>query len=221
LLAAVLTLGVMTAARAEVFRWRDAEGGVHFGDELPPNARAEPLQVRPQASKLTPEQAAQEVQRLRNVAEARRAAEQAKKTQTSAEANKALLERAARVNRCEQAKWALAALESGRPVYRDEQGMLRIKRPPGQGDAYEGKREYLEESVRNAEITRHRQLLTKDCDGLPSAADRRETDDAIRMAEHCEQAAADLRVLSQPGAGASPELLAARRAFLSTNCAPR
>ncbi len=211
----------MTVAHAEVFRWRDADGGIHFGDQLPPNVRAESMSVRPQPSKLTPEQAAQEVQRLRNVAEARRAAEQAAKTQTSTEANKELLDRAARLNRCEQAKWALSALESGRPVYRDEQGMLRIKPPPGQGDAYEGKREYLEESVRNAEISRQRQLLTKDCDGLPTAADKRETDDAIRMAEHCEQAAADLRVLSRPGAGASPELLAARRAFLSTNCAPR
>ncbi len=213
--------GVIVEVPAEIFRWRDADGGIHFADKLPPDARAEPLNVRPQASKLTAAQATQEIQRLRDEAEARRAADQAKKTSSSAEAKQKLLDRAARLNRCDQAKWALSALESGRPVYRDEQGMYRIKRPPGQGDAYEGKREYLEEGARNAEITRQRQILSKDCDGPPTAADKQQTDDAIRMAEQCEKAAADLKVLSQPGAGASPELVAARRAFLSSNCTPR
>lgn len=215
---AMVSLCAIAAVQAEIYRWRDADGGTHFGDTPPHEVRAELLKVYPQASKLTPEQAKQEVQRLRDVEAGHREADQAKKAAAGAQAKKNLLESAARLERCEQAKWALSALESGRPVYRDERGMFRIKRPPGQGDAYSGLRDYLDDGARNVEISRQRTLMTKHCDGSPTASDMRDTEDAIRMAEQCEKAAADLKVMSQPESGAADEVLAARQAFINTHC---
>ena len=60
--------------------------------------------------------------------------------------------------------------------------------------------------------------MTKHCDGSPTASDMRDTEDAIRMAEQCEKAAADLKVMSQPESGAADEVLAARQAFINANC---
>lgn len=214
----LVSLCAMPVVQAETYRWRDAEGGTHFGDSPPPNVQAERLTVHPQPSDLTPEQAKQEVRRLRDVEAARRKADEAKKTQASARTKQNQIKRAAGRERCEQAKWALSALDSGRPVYRDEQGMYRIKRPPVQGDAYTGQRTYLDDNARNAEIDRQQKLIARHCETLPTAADMEQTAEEIRMAETCEKAAAELRDLSQPEARASAEALAASRAFMDANC---
>ena len=42
---AVLVLSASPAGGAEAWRWRDAEGGVHFGDRPPPGAAAERLRL--------------------------------------------------------------------------------------------------------------------------------------------------------------------------------
>lgn len=214
----VVCLCATTVVQAEIYQWRDADGGTHFGDNPPPNVRAERLTVLPQPTDLTPQQATRDVQRLRDVEAARREADKAKDDRAYARAKQTLIDRAAGLERCEQAKWALSALDSGRPVYRDEQGMYRVKRPPGQGDAYTGERAYLDDAARSAEIDRQQKLIAQYCATPPTVADLQQTEEEIRMAETCEKAVADLRDLSQPEARASPEALAASRAFIDTNC---
>lgn len=200
------------------YRWRDAEGGVHFGDKPPAGVVAEPLKVRPQPSRLTPAEADAEVRRLR-AAEASRAETAARQKATATAAERARAERqAARQQRCEEAKWALAALDSGRPVYRDEQNRYRIKRPPVQGDAYTGKREYLDEATRQREIAVEKRRIAENCGGQPTPAERARTEEEILHAEECEKAAADLQLMLQPQSGATDEDIAARRAFLNGSC---
>lgn len=202
----------------ETWRWRDQNGDVHFGDTPPAGVAAERVEVQAPPSRLTPAEAQAEIDRLRGEREAAATAEAARARELARNWQRSLAAQAARRDRCERAKWALAALESGRPVYVDEQGMFRIKRPPGQGDAYEGARDYLDEARRAREIARQKRLFAKNCDGPPTAADRARTEDEIRTAEACEKAAADLDVMLAPQSGASEEEIAARRAFLSEHC---
>lgn len=213
----VTSLCAMAAVQAEIYRWQDAEGGTHFGDSPPADVRAEPLTVLPQPSDLTPEQA---TPRLRDEEAASSEADEATEAEAATQARQAFQDRAAALDRCEHAKWALVALDSGRPVYRDEQGMYRAKPPPGQGDAYTGERTYLDGAARDAEIDRQQELIATHCETPPTPAALRQTAEAIRMAETCEKAAADHRQLSQPEARASQEALAASRAFMRANCGP-
>jgi len=205
------------AATAETYRWRDAEG-VHFSDTPPPGVAAETVRVKPQPSPLTPDAAKAEVERLREAQDRERDAAAAQQSQSSRAEQAKIDQRIARLQRCEEAKWALSALESGRPVYRDEQNRYRIKRPPGQGDAYTGKREYLDDPAREREIAVQKQHISAQCDVPPTASDKARTAEEILHAELCEKAAADLAVLTRPESGASAEDIAARRAFLAGNC---
>jgi hypothetical protein len=215
---AATLLGVLWPAAAQTYRWLDAEGQVHFGDTPPPGVQATPLNVRSAKSKLTDDQARAEVQRLRHNMEAERAREQAIQDRNAKDRQQALLEKAQQLERCEKARWALAALERGRPVYRDEAGLYRTKPPPGQGDAYTGKRDYLDEQQRKAEVGRQRKLARQHCGAEPTAQDQSQTEAQLRHAEMCERAAADLAVFSAPNSGVASEQLNATRSFLSSNC---
>ncbi len=44
-IAAALLFCVSLAAHSEIFRWTDAHGKVHFGDDPPTNTKAEEVQV--------------------------------------------------------------------------------------------------------------------------------------------------------------------------------
>lgn len=211
-------LASAAAAEGQTYRWRDAEGGVHFSDRPPPGVTAAPVAVKPQPSKLTPAEAEAEIERLRAVEASRTQVAAKRKADASAADKQRNAQKMARLQRCEEAKWALAALDSGRPVYRDEQNRYRIKRPPVQGDAYTGTREYLDEPARLREIAVEKQRIAENCVGKPTAADRARTEEEIRHAEACEKAAADLQLLTQPQSGATDEDIAARRAFLRGTC---
>ena len=206
--------GIATA-EAETYRWRDAAGHIQFSDTPPSGMQAEIVDVRPPPSKLTPNQAQGEIQRLRTIREGQAAAASAEKQRKASDAAAAETTLAARAQKCAGARWALASLESGRPVYRDGQGMFRIKRPPGQGDAYAGARQYLDDASRAQEITAQKRLAENFCGALPSKAEKRRTEDEIKMAETCEAAAADLARLQRPEAHATPAQIEILQRYLA------
>ncbi len=211
-------LAFALTATAETFRWVDAEGHVHFGDAPPPGVQAESIQVTPPKSKLTDEEARQQVQNLRAQQAEARARDEAKRTEAARKQQESLLEKASKLERCEKARWSLAALEGGRPVYRDEAGLFRVKPPPGQGDAYTGKRDYLDESARKSEINQQRRIARENCGAEPTKEQQEETTEQMRHAETCEQAAANLRQFTSQNSGATAEEVNAVRSFLSTQC---
>jgi Domain of unknown function (DUF4124) len=217
----IVALSLMSSAiaAADTYRWRDADGALHFGDKPPANVRAEKITVRAQPSRLTSEEAKQEVQRLREVEATRSADKAAAKAANKAAATAAAPELAAKRERCERAQWALSALEEQRPVYRDEQGMYRIKRPPGQADVYTGERAYLDDAARAKEIAKQQQLIAVNCGAQPSPEDKARTAEEIRLAEHCEAAAADLELLIRNN-DRDRDRIASRQKFLQEHCTP-
>ena len=213
-------LGVILsfAVSAETYRWRDANGQIHFGDSPPQGVGAEAVRVHAPPTKLSRDQAQSEIQRLRATATAQSDAAAAEKKRQASAANENSAKQGVQAQRCASARWALAALESGRPVYRDGEGMYRIKRPPGQGDVYSGARQYLDEGSRARDIAVQRKIATDACGALPTPDVKRRAEDEIKLAETCEAAAADLAKLRHKDAHASNEQLSALEGYMATYC---
>ncbi|MGD9603577.1 MAG: DUF4124 domain-containing protein [Gammaproteobacteria bacterium] len=206
-------------AGAETYRWRDAQGQQHFGDTPPPGVSAERIDVQPAPTPLDPDEAARRVEALRARERSLNDATEAERARRAAADAAAADAAVVRAQRCEDARWALSALDSGRPVYRDEEGRYRVKRPPGQGDAYTGAREYLDDATRAQELAAARSRVEQFCGAPPTREEMARTDLEILHAEQCEKAAADLELLSRPGAHATTEELERLRGFLANDCA--
>ncbi|MCC7120322.1 MAG: DUF4124 domain-containing protein [Gammaproteobacteria bacterium] len=205
-------------ALSDTWRWKDAAGQVHFGDQPPPGVQAERIGVSSRPSPLTDEDRAQRQQTLHARDAARDAAAKREESRAAREDARAAEETAMSRARCDRARWALAALESGRPVYRDANGAYRVKRPPPQQDVYSGPREYLEEAERQAEIAHYQEEMNTYCAAFPELADPALADEDLRHADACEAAALELEQLLQDEARATEEEIARRRRFLDEEC---
>jgi len=219
-LACVCAAGLWLAggASAETWRWRDAEGNQHFGDQPPAGVEAERLNIKRRPSELSPQDRTQRLERLRADEASRNAKREATQARAGRDADELADKRAGNRQRCDRARWALAALETARPVYRDENGAYRVKRSPNEPDIYPGAREYLDDAERQGEIARYRRDMEGSCADTPALADKRLAEEELRHAESCEFAEASLRQLEQPEARATPEEIAGRRRFLEAEC---
>jgi len=219
-LACVCALAVVGsgAALADTWRWQDAEGQVHFGDRPPPGVQAERMNVQTGPSALTDEERARRAQELREREAARDAAAAREERRAARNEERAADEAAMNRGRCDRARWALAALESGRPVYRDANGAFRVKRPPNQQDVYTGPRQYLEETERQAEAAHYQQEMAQYCADFPELQDKSLADADLRHAEACEAAAAELEQLMREESRATPEEIERQRRFLDEEC---
>ncbi len=206
------------AASADTWRWKDAEGQVHFGDRPPPGVQAERMNVQTGPSALTDEERAQRAQELRAREAARDAAAARDERRAARKEERVADEAAMNRGRCDRARWALAALESGRPVYRDANGAFRVKRPPNQQDVYTGPRQYLEEAERQGETAHYQQEMDRYCADFPELQDKSLADTELRHAEACEAAAAGLEQLMREESRAMPEEIEHRRRFLDEEC---
>lgn len=216
--ALVAVIFLCGGASAETWRWRDAEGNLNFGDTPPEGVAAEPVRVTPTPPRLSPAEAQAEVRRLREEAEvgmreaeaARRAAQQ--RAAADAQAARRISER------CDEAKRALTMLRMERPVYKDDQGHYRIKRPPGQGDVYTGGRLYLDDASRADAIKAQEDIIAETCRVPWSDAEELRVADELREREACENAAAELAEGDAQGLRLAPEDRARLERFLREKC---
>jgi hypothetical protein len=205
-------------AGAETWRWRDADGNVHFGDRPPSGVQAERLKTPSKPAPAEGEAGARRLEQLRSDEAARKARREAADTRARRRADADAGDRAQQRSRCDRARWALAALETARPVYRDANGAYRIKRSPNEPDIYTGPRQYLEAPEREAEIARYQRDMGEYCVDFPELQDKQLADEDLRHAEACEFAQAQLQQLEEPESRATPEEIAARRQFLEQEC---
>ena len=101
---ALLWIGVAAPAQGEVYRWKDAEGNVHFGDRPPAGSAPEALDLRappeapsPTADRLERQQRYLDVtdqERRREAAERERAAREQERREHNCRAARTRLERA-------------------------------------------------------------------------------------------------------------------------------
>lgn len=217
LLAALL--GGPAASGTQIYRWQEESGATAFGDEPPPGVNATPVELAPEPTGLGAEEAAARLEQLRLEEASREARRRAELKARAARESAAAEARRNNAERCRSAYEGLAALESGRPVYRDEQGAYRAKRLPGWPDAYTGEREYLDEAARLAEIERLRAEAAASCgrEQEPQAA-LQEADERLRARELCEAGRAELQAALRPEARSSAEFIEDRRRNAEALC---
>jgi hypothetical protein len=200
---------------ADTYRWRDAEGHPAFGDTPPPGVAAERIDVQPAAVSGNPTEAAETGRRLEQAADRLAAEREARESRTRAASAAAARAAEDRRRRCEDAKWAYAALTADRPVYRDGEGRYRIKRQPRFGDVYEGPREYLDDDERQAEMARQQAIISSVCEVPMTGPERERVEEDTLHAETCERAAADL---AAQGTRPDPERQRMLEHFLREEC---
>jgi hypothetical protein len=122
---------------------------------------------------------------------------------------------------CDRARWALAALQTQRPVYRDGSGIYRVKRPPRQPDVYAGPRTYLSDAERSAEITRQQAARETACAAYPELQDPALAEQDLIRAEHCEAALVHWHELARANARASNDELERALAEIKSDCEAR
>lgn len=213
-----LALVLGSVAQAETWRWKDAAGQVHFGDRPPAGVAAERIDKPAKPPALSDEERTRRQQALRAREAQREAAAENEAARAARDEQDAAGAAAMNRGRCDRARWALAALESERPVYRDGNGAYRIKRPPNQPDTYTGPREYVEDTERQLEIARYQADMDRYCADFPELQDKALAEEDLRHAEACEFAAAELEQLEQGDSRATPDELASRRRFLDEEC---
>ena len=136
-LAKLLPLGLLLAgvAHADIYRWKDAQGHVHYGDQ-PPASGAEKIDEPPPPSPLSPEEANAQLEAIRAKREA--ANEEAAKARE--EKAKAEAQRQQRADECAAARRQLDAMRAAQ----------RIQSPDGHwytGDERVQKERELEQAI--------------------------------------------------------------------------
>lgn len=155
LLVLALLLGVVLPAEAQIYKWVDENGQVHFTDSPPPN-RGERVEVDVQAPPAEPDEG--ELRRLELIrqAELRRAHEETMAAKTDREVQ----EPARRLAACDQARISWYALSQRMPVYWTEDGTLR---PHWTNDTYRGERRYVADADRAATRAQLEERIGRNC----------------------------------------------------------
>ncbi|MEW5757816.1 MAG: DUF4124 domain-containing protein [Pseudomonadota bacterium] len=137
----ITALGASAAQAAEVYKWTDAEGNVHFGDKPQAGARAEAVTI----PRHTPDpQYLERMQRMREEVE-RRELEREESQRHQAEQDRVAQTNAAR---CDQARGTLSMLKEQIRVFSYDKA---------------GNRQYLEDDERAAQIERLQQAIRENC----------------------------------------------------------
>ena len=199
-------------ANAQVYKWVDEKGGVHYGSCPPPECKPEKIEIVPGPSGEQRRQAQESLERLieeqkerNHVLEQERERRQAQKAREEEE-----------FGRCLEARKQLAVLEELQlPAYRDEQGKFRAK---WMYDTYKGKRRYLDHAARVEEIQRARQNVATYCEDPDDAEEQALARSQWIRSEKCAAARAELEAAERPGSRASRENLEDKRAWVKLHC---
>ena len=203
-----------TTAVAQIYKWVDENGTVHYSDSPPTNTQTERVEIEPTRSA---DRAAglETLQRLLDeTADAtarRRAAQQASSATEESEQRQRLL-----MNRsCLDARTQMAALEEQRAVYRDNQGQFHVL---WGRDPYQGEREYLDDAERASEITRVRQVIATDCEH-PNDPEAQEFARGVYVrSEYCAAMRGEFALLAEGGSEMSRGEREAARRNIETLC---
>ena len=200
-------------ATAEVYKWVDEEGIVHYSDNPPQNAESERVQL---PSTPGPKGDPSEALR-RRLEQAEKATERRSEERLAASAAKEgkRAARVARDQRCLETRKQLISLQQRLPVYRDEEGTFRTL---SVYDAYEGEREYLDDATRALEIDRVRYAITTNCE---HPDDPKELFLAYReraKSKRCETARVGLKAVQRPETRSSPQSIEDARELVEKYC---
>jgi hypothetical protein len=140
LLINIFLFGVVIPSHAEIYRWVDKDGKIHFSDEKPPEAQAD--LVTPAIADPAPEPDVGELRRRRYLESANEPRYSPTVATQSYDAGHV------DVQQCRQARVEYGILEEPVPAYRTDTGELRAH---WFNDTHRGNRAYIADDQRDAE----------------------------------------------------------------------
>lgn len=144
LVALVLLASAMSAGAQTMYKWKDEKGVTHFSEHPPPDEKAQASKVTP---KVTPPSGSgaydPDAWKSKDAEARKRQIERGRTERVDAK------HRERREAACNRARSRLSMLQNTQIIYRDQP---------------DGKRTYMEDSERNAEMGRARDAIRENCD---------------------------------------------------------
>ena len=204
-----------TNAFADIYKWIDEDGKVHYGDEPPQQVEDKRLEIETAVSPARAKEAESQQRRLGKAVEESDRRSEARRARSAAE-QAGKQERLAQKQACLEARKQLAVLQELRlPTYRDAEGKFRAQ---WIGDVYRGKRDYLDDDVRAMETDRARQEVASQCRQPDEAKAQRNARLEWILSEKCATARAKLEFMQQPRARATEDTIKQARGRVKAFC---
>jgi ATPase subunit of ABC transporter with duplicated ATPase domains len=150
-----------SAMAAELYKWVDENGVVHYSQTPPENAQTEEVEVQEQYPDTGPPAGASVYTELIEQQKKRRELEQQREAEEKANQDTRELEAARTVQDCARAIHALDTLRKQCPVFYDGAGFLRAACPRQAYSYYEGERTYVEDAERQELIAFYSAVVEK------------------------------------------------------------
>lgn len=215
ILGVAVSLACMPSS-ADVYRWVDKDGNIHFGDKPPANTTVDriPTEAAPSEDIQTSEEKTRRLKEQVQQLERERKGKEAKSKVTKEQA------KAERFERCVSSQRQLAHLNGQGPIIINERGEYELDRWI-YGREVKGERGYVDDHSRAAAIERLRKIVDTDC-GKDQEAVNKQID--ARMDEivqrRCEAARLRLTEMNRPAARTSTTDLEALEDWIATHCTP-
>jgi hypothetical protein len=167
----ILTLAALLLGGAELYKWVDENGVVHFSETPPPDRAAAAIELAPVPAQpaAADDSSGQELTPAPGTAwyEQWLAEQRERKRLEKQQSKEKSLSRAEEVTRlleqCTTARRRLEILATACPVFFDGQGVLRVKCPHDTLWLYKGELRYLSDEER-ATMVRHYRQQVADCE---------------------------------------------------------
>ena len=150
-------------ANAGIYKWVDGKGVTHYSESSPEHVPAREVEIEPPPSAESVDAAQQRLNQSTQVYQQRSQAFALEKQQAKAAQQAAAQSKKQRMQQCGQALVQLRVLEKMVPVYRDEEGHYHTQKSVHSA-TYSGKRHYLTDERRDAEIARYQQQVNENCE---------------------------------------------------------
>lgn len=209
-----ICLIAVSAQAAEIQRWVDKDGNVHFSDAPPEGVVSTPVEVDP--PRPNPTDVGE--QRRRALLEQAETDSDQRAAARAAQRNAELTQDQARAldaDRCFDARVQLAVLDQAMPVYRTSDGRYR---PKWTYDAYTGARIYLDDAARAAAIGTIEGVIGRTCVDPRDAAEQVRAGDYLVTSEYCTAERVRLEMAERPEARTSEQELRDLRQHLTDKC---
>lgn len=202
-----------SAINAEVFKWVDADGTVHYGDKPAKNIPAKPIHIEPvDPSKYEQGMKLQQQLLKRSAAADQRIQERREQATQEAKEKNAM---AAQAKACLESRKQLAVLQEESAVYRDENGKLRTN---WKHDTYTGARTYIDEPQRMVEVERIQNSIQTLCEKPNDPVAQNHARTKWIQSEYCAARRAELTVLLAERKKSSRQEIEEKKKSVAATC---
>ena len=160
----VLAMVIVDVVNAEMCKWVDEDGCIHYAEQCPDDVEGQPVEIHPGPSEEAVKQAEKRIeQQQKSIYQHRQADREATEKRSAERAAQSTA--GINASLCTQAWHTIAKLESQWPVYADSEGRYHLKNTLHSW-YYEGKRTWLEDDMRQAELHLSGKYIEQNCDSI-------------------------------------------------------